>query len=86
MSTATPSTPRSKSATTRAFVDKPLIIGGGMRGVVSTCCYIARQYGVRSAMPMFTAQAALPGRGDHPARHGEICRGQPPDPRAAWTS
>src|SRR3569833_1951465 len=40
--------------------DKPLIIGGGQRGVVSTCCYIARQYGVRSAMPMFTAQRLCP--------------------------
>lgn len=42
------------------LVDKPLIIGGGVRGVVSTCCYIARQYGVRSAMPMFTARRLCP--------------------------
>ncbi|MDX5366202.1 MAG: DNA polymerase IV, partial [Alphaproteobacteria bacterium] len=40
--------------------DKPLIIGGGQRGVVSTCCYIARIRGVRSAMPMFKALAACP--------------------------
>ncbi len=40
--------------------DKPLIIGGGTRGVVSTCCYIARQFGVRSAMPMFTARKLCP--------------------------
>ncbi|MBX3497156.1 MAG: DNA polymerase IV [Parvibaculum sp.] len=40
--------------------DKPLIIGGGKRGVVSTCCYIARVRGVRSAMPMFKALAACP--------------------------
>jgi len=40
--------------------DKPLIIGGGVRGVVSTCCYIARRYGVRSAMPMFKAKALCP--------------------------
>ncbi|HEY5226831.1 MAG TPA: DNA polymerase IV [Methylovirgula sp.] len=40
--------------------DKPLIVGGGRRGVVSTCCYIARTYGVRSAMPMFQALAACP--------------------------
>ncbi len=40
--------------------DKPLIIGGGHRGVVSTCCYIARISGVRSAMPMFTARKLCP--------------------------
>jgi DNA polymerase-4 len=40
--------------------DKPLIIGGGVRGVVSTCCYIARQSGVRSAMPMFKAMQLCP--------------------------
>ncbi|MCC3860486.1 DNA polymerase IV [Pseudemcibacter aquimaris] len=39
---------------------KPLIIGGGKRGVVSTCCYIARTYGVRSAMPMFQANKLCP--------------------------
>ncbi len=40
--------------------DKPLIIGGGKRGVVATCCYIARTFGVRSAMPMFKALALCP--------------------------
>ena len=43
-----------------SLVDKPLIIGGGKRGVVSTCCYIARRYGVHSAMPMFKALKACP--------------------------
>src|SRR3954463_3219660 len=40
--------------------DKPLIVGGGHRGVVSTCCYIARIHGVRSAMPMFKAKKLCP--------------------------
>ena len=40
--------------------DKPLIIGGGRRGVVSTCCYIARIKGVHSAMPMFQAKKLCP--------------------------
>lgn len=40
--------------------NKPVIVGGGKRGVVSTCCYIARLDGVRSAMPMFKALAACP--------------------------
>ena len=40
--------------------DRPVIVGGGKRGVVSTCCYIARQYGVHSAMPMFKALKACP--------------------------
>jgi DNA polymerase-4 len=40
--------------------DKPLIVGGGKRGVVTTACYIARMSGVRSAMPMFKALKACP--------------------------
>jgi DNA polymerase IV len=42
------------------LADKPVIVGGGTRGVVSTCCYIARISGVRSAMPMFQALKLCP--------------------------
>ncbi len=43
-----------------ALRDKPVIIGGGRRGVVATACYIARLQGVRSAMPMFQALKLCP--------------------------
>ncbi|PYF12093.1 DNA polymerase-4 [Rhodobacter viridis] len=43
-----------------SLADKPLIVGGGTRGVVTTCCYIARIAGVRSAMPMFQAMKLCP--------------------------
>ena len=42
------------------LADLPVIIGGGRRGVVSTACYVARTYGVRSAMPMFQALRLCP--------------------------
>ena len=42
------------------LMDRPVIVGGGQRGVVATACYLARLHGVRSAMPMFKALKACP--------------------------
>lgn len=42
------------------LADRPVIVGGGRRGVVSAACYVARTFGVRSAMPMFKALKACP--------------------------
>jgi DNA polymerase-4 len=49
----------------------PVIVGGGKRGVVSTCCYVARAYGVRSAMPMFKALQLCP---QAKVVHGEMSK------------
>ena len=51
--------------------DKPVIIGGGKRGVVSTACYIARIICVHSAMPMFQALKLCPDAVVIPPRMSE---------------
>jgi len=43
-----------------SLIDKPVIVGGGKRGVVTTACYVARITGVKSAMPMFKALKLCP--------------------------
>jgi DNA polymerase-4 len=42
------------------LADRPVLVGGGVRGVVTAACYVARLRGVRSAMPMFKALRACP--------------------------
>ena len=43
-----------------ALADRPVLVGGRRRGVVAAACYVARRYGVHSAMPMFQALRACP--------------------------
>lgn len=54
---------------------RPLIVGGSRdRGVVTTCSYEARKFGVRSAMPMKTALQRCPQATVLPGSRGEYSR------------
>lgn len=54
----------------KALRGKPVIVGGtSERGVVATCSYEARKYGVRSAMPIFMAKGKCPHGIYLPVRH-----------------
>jgi len=54
-----------------SLIGKPLIIGHrGRRGVVSTCSYEARKFGVHSAMPSVTAERLCPGAVWRPGQMG----------------
>jgi len=53
------------------LIDKPVVIGGRHRGVVAAACYVARIYGVRSAMPMTRALRLCPDLVVVPPTHGK---------------
>ena len=65
-----------------SLADRPVIVGGGRRGVVSTACYVARTYGVRSAMPMFKALEACPEAVVIPPNMAKYAARRPRGPRA----
>ena len=53
-----------------SLAEKPVIVGNpGQRGIVTTACYVARQYGIRSAQPMYQARKACPHAIIIPPRH-----------------
>ena len=54
---------------------KPVIVGGiSERGVVSTCSYEARKYGVHSAMPIFMAKEKCPNAVFVSGRYGRYTK------------
>jgi len=59
-SIATRSTRPWRNANNPDLADKPVIIGGGKRGVGLRACYISGPLAVRSAMPMFKALRCRP--------------------------
>ena len=54
----------------KSLKGKPVIVGGlSDRGVVTTCSYEARKYGIHSAMPIYIAQSLCPDLICVPIRH-----------------